>query len=252
MSRPKGHSAINAAKTHCPRGHPLSGGNVRLNKRGSRECRACRRESGRRARAARGVVPRTGLCKYGHDRTLGGALYKNGSCVICAKAQEEARRRAQGIGPKKPRVTVCGRGHDLTDPANVRSSGKGCAECHRLDARARYWRDPAAAVATAVAWQRANREQYRANMRRAKLLRHVGRDATAVAYATVLDCDPCSYCGAPSGTVDHIVPVHHGGSNAWENLTAACKSCNSRKAARPLLDYLLLHQSDACVPVRRR
>lgn len=32
-----------AGKTHCLRGHPLSGDNVRVDGRGRRECRACRR-----------------------------------------------------------------------------------------------------------------------------------------------------------------------------------------------------------------
>jgi hypothetical protein len=38
---------INAAKTHCKRGHPLDGDNVQLTNRGrSRRCRACRRIRG--------------------------------------------------------------------------------------------------------------------------------------------------------------------------------------------------------------
>lgn len=35
-------AAINARKTHCPRGHPLSGDNLFVNVRGARVCRACR------------------------------------------------------------------------------------------------------------------------------------------------------------------------------------------------------------------
>lgn len=36
-------SAINLAKTHCLRGHPLSGDNVYIMKNGGRDCRACAR-----------------------------------------------------------------------------------------------------------------------------------------------------------------------------------------------------------------
>lgn len=32
------------AKTHCPHGHPYSGDNLFVNKRGRRECRTCRRQ----------------------------------------------------------------------------------------------------------------------------------------------------------------------------------------------------------------
>lgn len=43
--------------------------------------------------------------------------------------------------------------------------------------------------------------------------------------------DPCSYCGGPGGTVDHIVPIHTGGSTEADNLTAACQPCDSSKNA---------------------
>jgi hypothetical protein len=39
-----GVNVINAAKTHCLRGHPLSGDNVRLETTGSRRCRTCERK----------------------------------------------------------------------------------------------------------------------------------------------------------------------------------------------------------------
>lgn len=36
--------AINARKTHCPQGHPLSGENLYVDPRGGRRCRTCRKE----------------------------------------------------------------------------------------------------------------------------------------------------------------------------------------------------------------
>lgn len=52
-------AAANAAKTHCKRGHPLSGDNLRLPYRGNRMCRTCayeldnaRRRAKRRQAAA--------------------------------------------------------------------------------------------------------------------------------------------------------------------------------------------------------
>lgn len=41
----------------------------------------------------------------------------------------------------------------------------------------------------------------------------------------------CAYCGRPSKelTLDHIVPVSQGGNHTLDNITVACKSCNSRK-----------------------
>lgn len=39
--RGEGISAQNARKTHCHRGHPLSGSNLYINPRGQRTCRTC-------------------------------------------------------------------------------------------------------------------------------------------------------------------------------------------------------------------
>lgn len=40
----------------------------------------------------------------------------------------------------------------------------------------------------------------------------------------------CGYCGAPAGTIDHIVPRSRSGKNTWTNTVAACGECNQRKA----------------------
>lgn len=44
----------------------------------------------------------------------------------------------------------------------------------------------------------------------------------------------CQYCGTYSTnlTVDHIIPKSRGGSDTWENLVAACISCNNKKGNR--------------------
>ena len=44
----------------------------------------------------------------------------------------------------------------------------------------------------------------------------------------------CQYCGKQTRdlTLDHVIPRHRGGDHDWENLVAACKQCNHRKAGR--------------------
>lgn len=58
-------------------------------------------------------------------------------------------------------------------------------------------------------------------------------------YHEILLRDPCSYCGSVAGTIDHIHPISKFGSFRFDNLTAACRSCNSGKSNTDLLTYLL-------------
>lgn len=56
----------------------------------------------------------------------------------------------------------------------------------------------------------------------------------------VRDGGECAYCGRPFGTglpfsrptIDHVVPVSRGGTNALTNLVLACKPCNYAKDAQ--------------------
>ncbi|HEX2142333.1 MAG TPA: HNH endonuclease [Candidatus Limnocylindria bacterium] len=52
------------------------------------------------------------------------------------------------------------------------------------------------------------------------------------------DRHTCQYCGTVSRdlTIDHVVPKHRGGRHEWENLVAACRSCNHRKGSKTLAE----------------
>jgi 5-methylcytosine-specific restriction endonuclease McrA len=56
----------------------------------------------------------------------------------------------------------------------------------------------------------------------------------------------CQYCGQQTRdlTLDHVMPRHRGGVHTWENVVAACKGCNHRKAGRTPEEarMLLRHQ----------
>lgn len=82
------------------------------------------------------------------------------------------------------------------------------------------------------------RDQIKASvaLRRARGARPSGAD---LAYAVVVRRDPCSYCGQPGGTMDHITAISMGGAGDWTNLTGACRSCNSRKKKLPVLLFML-------------
>lgn len=53
----------------------------------------------------------------------------------------------------------------------------------------------------------------------------------------------CQYCGSRSRlTLDHVIPRSRGGPNTWENLIAACESCNGTKGDRtPREAGMILH-----------
>ncbi|TQL01560.1 5-methylcytosine-specific restriction endonuclease McrA [Cellulomonas sp. SLBN-39] len=62
------------------------------------------------------------------------------------------------------------------------------------------------------------------------------RSRVPVTRRAVLDRDRerCAYCAGRADTIDHVVPRSRSGPHAWENVVAACRRCNHRKA-----DHLL-------------
>jgi len=46
------------------------------------------------------------------------------------------------------------------------------------------------------------------------------------------DNHTCQYCGSRADSIDHVTPKSRGGTHTWENVVAACRSCNSRKRDR--------------------
>ena len=65
--------------------------------------------------------------------------------------------------------------------------------------------------------------------------RRIPHQTRALSRKNILlrDRNTCQYCGVvlPSAelTLDHVVPRSRGGLSTWENLVAACHSCNRRK-----------------------
>jgi hypothetical protein len=71
-------------------------------------------------------------------------------------------------------------------------------------------------------------------------------------YEAILANDPCVYCGAPAGTVDHIQPINQAGTDEWDNYAPACSSCNSSKRDKGLLQFLLWRLKHAAPGPRPR
>jgi 5-methylcytosine-specific restriction endonuclease McrA len=171
-------------------------------------------------------------------------------CKRCVRSRRRARYAADPR-PDLARNAEYARAHpEVVAKAqrqrNERERAKRAPAIRRVTAeqqreRRRRWkaRNRARILAQERARYHRNRARARAKERRRRDYRVIGRDAEAVAYAAVLRADPCAYCGGTGGALDHIVAVERGGANDWTNVTATCRSCNSRKHTHSLLKALL-------------
>jgi 5-methylcytosine-specific restriction endonuclease McrA len=73
-------------------------------------------------------------------------------------------------------------------------------------------------------------------MRLSRYVRVPYRPTVPMTRAGVLrrDARTCAYCARRADTIDHVVPRSRGGPHSWDNCVAACRACNSLKAARLL------------------
>lgn len=160
----------------------------------------------------------------------------------------EARNRARiaetGIDLESyKRCGICSQLKKLSEFHHRAGSRDGmtpaCGECNRLRVR-RYLEGSAKhreqARARAKAAYHRNPQLHRARAR----THQSNAPPLDIAYAKILALDPCAYCGDHEGdTVDHIEPIHYGGSGQASNLTAACEGCNKSKRTTSLLHFLL-------------
>lgn len=65
---------------------------------------------------------------------------------------------------------------------------------------------------------------------------YLGRAPLSRRAVFARDHGRCVYCGHPATSIDHVVPRSRGGTHTWDNVVAACRLCNHRKADRSLAD----------------
>jgi 5-methylcytosine-specific restriction endonuclease McrA len=58
----------------------------------------------------------------------------------------------------------------------------------------------------------------------------------------------CQYCAGPAESIDHVVPRSRGGQHVWENVVAACRSCNTRKRDHLLSETRMALRHRPAVP----
>jgi 5-methylcytosine-specific restriction endonuclease McrA len=157
-------------------------------------------------------------------------------CTAALKAAASERRTAQEARRLSRRIN--------------HSTPEELAERDRVKARRYYAAHRAASVARVQAYKRANPDRNRdwGHRRRTKL--REGFIAPVDMAAIMSSRKSCTYCGrrlnASIASVDHIVPIARGGAHAAFNLVPACRSCNSRKGDRPIVEWITM------LPTRRR
>lgn len=133
---------------------------------------------------------------------------------------------------------------------NLDISRARCREAYRRNAAARKayvaeWgrRNPEKRKQYRDAWAEKNPASVIASRRRSnELRRNVRPTRLDSEYEAILRRDPCAYCGDRTQEIDHIVPVRHGGTAEWTNLTGACAGCNRSKGAKSLLLFMAAHK----------
>jgi 5-methylcytosine-specific restriction endonuclease McrA len=117
------------------------------------------------------------------------------------------------------------------NPDAVRARSRRWREAHPERSREMSARWAAANPLAIVAHSAVRRARKRANDTRVVTDRDWRRLCTRYR-----DC--CAYCGHPGAlTQDHIIPIVRGGRHAIGNLLPACRSCNSRKRHRLIVEW---------------
>lgn len=140
--------------------------------------------------------------------------------VCCSMACSSVRRKGRLV-----EITCASCGEtDRRAPGTTRY----CAPCAKLAERTRNRRKNvkrralAAAGPTLTLWQLASRDQWRCHLCR----RRVNMELTSP--------------HPRSATVDHLVPVSDGGTDAPENIRLAHRTCNTKRGTRGTVQLLLV------------
>jgi len=121
--------------------------------------------------------------------------------------------------------------------------GKEYREKNRLrlreEARERYASDREKYQSRNKTWKKANPDKLKAQdfRRRARMS---GGTLTAAEIKAIVAQD-CFWCGtdcADDFHLDHIVPISKGGRNSRCNIAVSCPTCNTKKNAKDLSDWL--------------
>jgi 5-methylcytosine-specific restriction endonuclease McrA len=165
------------------------------------------------------------------------------------------------------------------NPEYTAAYSRAYHDAHRAELNAvrhtRYWADPERERAVKTAYRDANREKVRegvrdwfrrhphasaqaATKRRAQLA-EVENTLTDEQILEILEVFNyrCGYClvdlrtlPSHARTLDHMIPIRHGGGHTQENVIPCCRVCNARKRDRPITFMLKYVNQEGSQPAR--
>jgi hypothetical protein len=117
-----------------------------------------------------------------------------------------------------------------------------CKNCHNKICSANNKKNPEAGKASAARWRKNNPEKIKAlnsatKSRRRKSERQLFShdDWQSILRQYHLSC---AYCGCGVNlTMDHVVPLIRGGRHSVGNIIPACRSCNSSKGGKFIIEW---------------
>lgn len=169
--------------------------------------------------------------------------YKDGFRCACRACESNDQKERYSKNPEDKLKYM--RGYNLNNREAKRDYNSRyyaqTAETQRADARRRRAENPERHRESDHRWRQNNPLKIRIKNRNRE-----ARESAASGTHTVTDIQAqharqqgrCYYCGCEltvksklpnSATVDHVIPLSRGGSNAPDNLVIACQDCNFRK-----------------------
>lgn len=207
------------------------------------DCGARYQGTNRRCLSCRTVQRQCNHCGKaftGHQASCPACLKLERTCTECGKAFRGHTLRCSACQVRDRICTECGagfRGDERLCPA-CRPTERQCVDCGRTF-RGVARRCGTCWKATLPAGVAENRARTYGNSRRArKLGAEVAGPLWPEEYYVIRWSGACVYCGSRDRiTVDHVRALTRGGAEHWDNLVAACVSCNSSKGNRLLTEW---------------
>jgi 5-methylcytosine-specific restriction endonuclease McrA len=194
------------------------------------ECRTCRqipRECASCGRAFRGKATQCGRCYSAVVR----------ECVSCGQRYAGSHAKCYRCRASDRTCATCG---DL-----FRGRTRRCGRCsgrgRECDACGQIFNGHSALCARCV-WANMTPAERSAQARTKNARRRVRQLAAsgplpAATYRQIMAPGICVYCGDLATTIDHVIPLVLGGTEARNNLVPACFPCNRDKSAHLITDW---------------